>query len=767
MTEVLLRPEGEEYLDFQENSIRYALRRKRTLIADQPGLGKGHPLSTRLATPTGFRSVGELKPGDYVIGSDGKPTRILRVYHRGTLPIYRVHFNDGASVLVDGDHLWSCWDEDEEEFVPYETTMIAAIYREREIEIPVVKNPVEFYQKTFAITPMSAGAHCVCPCLEGVGYIPSQQYIDGSISQRIAFLAGAVRSIGRVREEIFRLNVKHNNVSDELVDTLLQITRSLGGLAFAERRGLHTRVDINLPEHVWTSVIGYKPNFRKINRRWKGFVPGVPPRIVTDVVPAGRDAVICIEVDAPDHLYLTEEFLVTHNTVSGIGLSNNLDDVSSVLIVCLASHKEHWKRAIERWDIHGLSVDIATGDYFPDTECVIINYDILWRHYDSLRAGIWDVLIVDEAHNLQNENSRRTVHLFGSRGKKVTLSERVYDADKGKFVLHKEKKRYKPVEAHREVFLTGTPIPNRVKNLWPIIARCDPNGIGRNYDAFAYRYCGAYQTAMGMDDNGASNLDELRTLMRERFMVRHLKADVLKDLPPKIRQIIPLSSEGLNKKLAAEKDAVKELLRQYESELGIHKDMDDADLAELVLNAKPQMFDDYAKTIEHDSLADTPLNKLAIARAELALEKVPMIVEHVSNLMDQGEKVIVFAYHRAVIEALRDRWSNSCALIYGGTPAHKRQAEADRFQEDPNCNPFIGQYTAAGTGYTLTASSTVVCTELTWLPHELVQAEDRAHRFGQEDVVNVHHLVVTGSLDDALLAKVIEKQEIIDLALDG
>ena len=761
---LLVAPDGLSYLDFQHDSILYALQRKKTLIADQPGLGKGHPLTTRIATPKGFIPLGQLSAGDQVLGASGKPVEILKVHERGILPVYRVSTNDGGSVLCDAEHLWTVYDEELDDWITIDTIELAARCNYKRLPIPLRVHPAEFAARAFDIPPMEAGIALSKPeTYSEQRTIEPSQYENASPSQRMAFLSGVIRTLGRVRgdDSHFRVLIKEPLKTAQFSDTVIAVVRSLGGMVKVHRSHLRWRLDIYLPDEIWRPIVGYNRPSKKMNRRWKGFQPGVPPRFITGVTPQGRDHVRCLSVDAPDNLYVTEDFLVTHNTVSAIGASNNLGrPVTSMLVICLASHKEHWKRAVELWDMHGLSVGIAEGDFLPDTECVVINYDILHRHYDALRAGTWDILICDEAHVLQNEFSRRTLNVFGGKVRDYIDPD---EPQKGKMWY-----KYEPILADREFYLTGTPIPNRVKNLWTLIKRIDPNGLGRNYDAFANRYCGAYTDNYGKtNDNGASNLDELRKLLRDRFMVRHLKADVLKDLPPKVRQVIPLDSAGLQKKIKAEKDAVAELLRAYEAHVGSHIDLDDVDLAALVMRAKPQMFDDYAKTVDDDIGRDTPLNKLAIARAELALEKVPMIIEYVSNLMDQGEKVVVFAYHRAVIDALKARWSNSCALIYGGTPVKKRQAEADRFQEDPNCNPFIGQYTAAGTGYTLTVATHVVCCELTWLPHELSQAEDRCHRIGQHDVVNVHHLVVVGSMDDGMLGKIIAKQEIIDQALDG
>jgi hypothetical protein len=776
-------PEGLSYLDFQETSILFALQRRRALIADEPGLGKGHPLTTRILTPEGYTPIGKLSVGDKVIGASGKPVDVLGVFDRGILPVYRVTTSDGASTTVDGEHLWTVYDHIEDDWITIDTIQLnARIMRGEKISLPLVSDAVEFTGKAYDIQPFTAGVQLANgKVYEDAVPVDPTPYETGSPSQRMAFLSGVIRSIGRIRGDdqccrlYFRRTLSTDDANQRVIHSISQIVRSLGGLTAISRKTHHWRVDIYLPDDLWLPLVGYNTPRKRINRRWRYFRPGVPNRFIQSVRPVGQDHVRCISVNAPDNLYLTDEFIVTHNTVSALGASNNIDGINSMLVICLASHKIHWARAVEKWDLHGLSIGIAEGGYFPDTECVVINYDILHRHYDTLRAGKWSVMICDEAHVLQNELARRTLNVFGGKAKVYPDAEPDDVDDDGEIVksAYKKKKgakkiwkKWEAIEAEREFFLTGTPIPNRVKNMWTLIKRCDPRGLGRSYEAFAYRYCAAYETFHGMDDNGSSNLPELNRILKDRFMVRHLKNEVLKDLPPKVRQIVPLASEGLQKKLQAEKDAVAELLMAYEAQMGIHVDLDTESLADLVMRARPQMFDDYAKTVDDDIGKDTPLNKLAIARAELALAKVPMAIEYISNLMNQGLKVVVFAYHRAVIEALRDRWADSCALIYGGTPTHKRQAEADRFQEDETCNPFIGQYTAAGTGYTLIEACHVVCIEMTWLPYELSQAEDRCHRIGQEDTVFVHHLVVEGSMDEGMLGKIVAKQDVIDAALN-
>jgi hypothetical protein len=95
-----------------------------------------------------------------------------------------------------------------------------------------------------------------------------------------------------------------------------------------------------------------------------------------------------------------------------------------------------------------------------------------------------------------------------------------------------------------------------------------------------------------------------------------------------------------------------------------------------------------------------------------------------------------------------------------------RQAAIDAFQIDPVIKVFVGSITAAGVGITLTAASTVIFAELSWVPGDISQAESRLHRIGQKDAVNVRHIVLNGSLDSKLAKTLVEKQEIIELALD-
>ena len=156
---------------------------------------------------------------------------------------------------------------------------------------------------------------------------------------------------------------------------------------------------------------------------------------------------------------------------------------------------------------------------------------------------------------------------------------------------------------------------------------------------------------------------------------------------------------------------------------------------------------------------------MAKARKAVALAKVPHVVEHTRNALEQGP-VVLFAHHleviRQIVDALKDV---PTGMIIGDTPVARRQELVKQFQ-DGDLKLMIAGLRAASEGITLTKSSHVICAELDWTPARMSQAEDRVHRIGQKNKVLVQHLVMDNSLDANIADKLIEKQIISDRALN-
>jgi SWI/SNF-related matrix-associated actin-dependent regulator 1 of chromatin subfamily A len=311
---------------------------------------------------------------------------------------------------------------------------------------------------------------------------------------------------------------------------------------------------------------------------------------------------------------------------------------------------------------------------------------------------------------------------------------------------------FKQIKAKRRLFLTGTPILNRPKEIWSLISSLDPVTYN-SYYRFAYRYCGAHKGRFGFDDTGATNLDELQNKLRSTIMVRRLKVDVLKDLPAKRRQIIEFPKNGATVQIDNEVKVMSKAMEQLHHlrvAVELSKASDDINVYKDAVN----------KLRDGASAA---FQEIAIARRDTAVAKIPYVIEHLKNC---SGKVIVFAHHHVVIDALYESLGKEAVKVTGSVNMTARQEAVDRFQNDPSCLFFIGNIKAAGVGITLTAASHVVFAEITYTPADLLQAEDRAHRIGQKESVLVQHLVLEGSIDSNMARSIVAKMGIIDQALD-
>ena len=401
-------------------------------------------------------------------------------------------------------------------------------------------------------------------------------------------------------------------------------------------------------------------------------------------------------------------------TIEALGVVNTDPEARRVLVVCPASLKLNWARECERWLVDRGPVGIAGRTFPTEAAVVVMNYDILAKWKDEIDQP-WDVLIADECHFVKNKDAKRSKALYA-------------------------------IEARRKLFLTGTPILNRPVELWAIVNLLAPDEFD-NFWAFAKRHCDPKKNRFGWEFNGATNLDELHERLRGTIMVRRTKAEVLPDLPPKRRQVIELASDQIADLIAIEASAWER-----------HRDS----LAEL-----RESSDAPGQLAALRAGVNAAFGELAKLRQETAIAKVPLVVEHVRSALDDSNKIVLFAHHRAVIKQLAEPFGDDAVTLMGGDDTTARQSAVDRFQEDPGCRIFIGSITAAGVGLTLTASSHVVFAELDWVPARLTQAEDRTHRIGQQDSVLVQHLVLQDSLDARMVGTLIKKQRVIDKVADG
>ena len=410
---------------------------------------------------------------------------------------------------------------------------------------------------------------------------------------------------------------------------------------------------------------------------------------------------------------------VGHGAVGSEGINRP----SRVLIVTPASLRLNWRAEWLRWHTGKLRPHLLDvwpgGGLFDETQgkALIVSYDSVRKWHPQIARIAWDVLIMDEAHLIKDETTRRAKTILGGKH---------------------HGKTFEPLQAKRILALSGTPIVNKPLELWPLVKTLAPDGLGKSRVDFVQRY------------GAGGGLDELHVRLRSQIMVRRLKADVLKQLPKKRRQVILLDVDGADRILKAEADVIS---LQREALERTRREIEGLSHAEQVQRLR------QCRAIA--------LSEIAKVRHETALKKLPEAIEHIHDLLANVEKLVVFTHHLDCYAELRREFARIAVGFTGETALEERQAAVDRFQKDRSCRLFLGGIKAAGLGITLTAASVVVFVELDWTPASMMQAEDRLHRIGQVNPVLVQHLVIDGSIDQKMSAILVDKQRVMDQALDG
>ena len=377
-----------------------------------------------------------------------------------------------------------------------------------------------------------------------------------------------------------------------------------------------------------------------------------------------------------------------------------------VLIVCPASLKINWQREIANYSDR--PVFIAEGKKFStEHDFVIINYDILKNFHDSdpkkkdesllLQSG-FDLVILDEAHMISNVQAQRT-KIINSFAKKV---DKVW-------------------------LLTGTPMTSRPMNYYNLLNLIE-SPVAQNWKAYAIRYCQGFQFTAGKrkvwNVMGASNLEELRDRTSKQIL-RRLKEEVL-DLPDKIITPVYLRLKS----------------KEYEDLMG-------------------EYFDWYDRNPDESSSLTVQFSKLMKVRKVIANEKTKQTIEFVENILEQGKKVIIFTNFTDTLQTIYQHFGKQAVYLDGSCSNAIRQQAVDSFQNDDKTRVFVGNLKAAGVGLTLTAAEVVIMNDLSFVPAEHAQAEDRAYRYGQKSNVLVYYPLFENTIEGAIYDILNRKKQII------
>lgn len=418
-------------------------------------------------------------------------------------------------------------------------------------------------------------------------------------------------------------------------------------------------------------------------------------------------------------------------TVQAAGIINANPGIRSVLVIVPAFLCINWEKELTKWvrPVRGLDICRVQGKFWDfSTDIMILSYDSVGRWLDEIHSKEWDLIVCDECHYLKNQNTARTRRILGGQvGARSVM----------------------PVRARQRLLLTGTPILNHPAEILPLARFCDPQAFPDSLTDFKERY--------GACAYSAWNLRELHTRLRQSIMIRRLKKDVLKDLPPKRRQVIEVEADTVAKaKIAAEQKAYDDWQQIRENFRGLKEQKG--------TTSDSEYRNKLNKLREGTTAAWAALARL---RKEVGIEKVPWVQAAIEEIIETGEKVIVFCHHEEVAKRLSQPFKGRSVIVNGKVSVKDKNRFCEQFQDpESGIDIFIGGLKSAGVGLTLTAATNVLFAELDWTPAVLSQAEDRAHRFGQLNPVLVQHIVLAESLDSHMSKKLILKQEVAERGLN-
>ena len=388
-----------------------------------------------------------------------------------------------------------------------------------------------------------------------------------------------------------------------------------------------------------------------------------------------------------------------------------------VLVICPTSVVGNWQREIQRF-APALKVERWHGSDRPDelpsgTDVVVTTYGTLRRDVDALAARSWSVVVLDEAQQVKNPQTA------GARA-------------------------VRRLPRRQTVALTGTPLENRLAELWALLDVTNPGLLGRRAD-FTRRFVKPVER-----QHDRATATRLRRLVAP-FILRREKSDpaVIADLPPKIERTVtsPLTPEQAALYSAA-----------IERVMGSGKELDGAS----TMQRRGRVL---ALLTELKQICNHPAHFLGEENPELGGRsgKLAVAREIIAEAVSGDEQVIVFTQYVAMGHLLVQQLSEDLGVpipfLHGGLPAGARDRMVERFQariEDPGAvvddvpPVMVISLRAGGTGLNLTAATHVVHYDRWWNPAVEDQATDRAHRIGQRRTVEVHKLVTAGTLEERI-----------------
>lgn len=408
-------------------------------------------------------------------------------------------------------------------------------------------------------------------------------------------------------------------------------------------------------------------------------------------------------------------------TIQGVGVAQLLAreaGIRRVLVICPTSLKSQWRNEIEKFSDCTCQLVIGSAaerseQYDNDSFFTICNYEQVLRDLPSIERANWDLIVLDEGQRIKNWEAK---------------TSRVVKSLKSPYAL----------------VLTGTPLENRLDDLFSIVQFVDDRRL-----APAFRFFNRHRM---VDEKGKvlgyKNLEQLRENLRP-VLLRRTREEVLGQLPPRTTEIVritpteeQLDLHGSNMRVVA-----SVVRKPYISEMDLLR------LRQALLACRMAANGTYLVNKEKPGYSSK-------------LERLEELLEQLFEEPDR--KAVLFSEWTTMldlVEEILERRNLNFVRLDGSVPQKKRQELVHEFQKNPGCQLFITT-NAGSTGLNLQAANTVINVDLPWNPAVLEQRIARAHRMGQKQPVQVFVLVTEETLEESLLVTLSAKKDLALAALD-
>ena len=413
-------------------------------------------------------------------------------------------------------------------------------------------------------------------------------------------------------------------------------------------------------------------------------------------------------------------------TIQAIGVAEGLKKISSiskVLIVCPTSLKYQWKTEIEKFT--DSSIQVIEGNIFQrkalyanDTFYKICSYNVVGRDIETINLNDFDLVILDEAQRIKNWQTQTA-------------------------------KNVKKIQSKYAVVLTGTPIENKLEELYSLVQMIDPFKMGA-----LFRFLNEHQITDESTGKikGYKDLNGIAVLLKNNMIRRH-KRDVLKDLPERMDKnlFVPMTKEQTEVHLEAY-DAVARIASKW-VRFGF---LSEKDRQNLLINLnRMRMVCDSTFIIDQTTRFDTKVDELM------------NILEEVFENGD--EKVVIFSQWERMTRLVGwelEKRKVKFESLHGGVHSKDREKLFSNFNNDPESKVFLST-DAGGVGLNLQAGSILINLDLPWNPAVLEQRIARIHRMGQKRKVQIINFVSQGTIEEDMLNRLSFKSALASGVLDN